>query len=717
MTNKTAKTTAKARTAPEPVQLHEIRQIPLSLLEADDANVRTIKNGVTIEMLADDIAFRGLLQSLAVREATDAQSKATGRFGVIAGGRRLKALQLLAKKKRIEPDQPINCTIVTGGSAADHSLAENVFREQLHPFDQFTAFKTMADDNIPDADIAKRYHVTEKFVRQRLKLAAASPKLLKAFQQNEISLEKLEAFCVTDDHKRQNAILKLIEDGHHYNAFGIRNALTETSIDADDPRARYVGLDAYKAAGGAIMEDLFKDNAGPWLEDPQLLDKLATDKIEAERQTILACGFKWAEVSLDPDNVFELKRNLHTIPNMPSALTKEERALHKELSAEYDELFEKADYEDEDNPFTEADADRLAEIEAILLEFRNRAPKLSAKQIARTGVIISLDDDGRLAIEYGFLKPEDVKQAKKAAAKAKADTPSDESGDDDFEETYDADEDTTDYVRADNNPAAIVAGKPVSDSLARDLTSYRTVALQNAVAQDFNIAFLASLHALCASLFYVHEYGGSDAYKSAIKIAPTKTAFRGVEGLDDFKASKEIADRHAGWIERLPEDSDALWNALSLLTNEERADLFSHCVSLSLDDIHGNQGRGSNAQHADQLAEAVSLDMAASGWESTSDNYFGRVNKDQILAALKEAAPTKVAYIEHLKKAVMAQEAERLIKDTGWLPPLLRAPFAATGQDAGDDQIEVETDNDAPAEALPEFLQGGVNGASPASAA
>ncbi len=71
MTNKTAKTTAKARSAPEPVQLHEIRQIPLSLLEADDANVRTIKNGVTIEMLADDIAFRGLLQSLAVREATD----------------------------------------------------------------------------------------------------------------------------------------------------------------------------------------------------------------------------------------------------------------------------------------------------------------------------------------------------------------------------------------------------------------------------------------------------------------------------------------------------------------------------------------------------------------------------------------------------------------------------------------------------------------------
>lgn len=717
MTNKTATTTPKTRTAPEPVQLHESRQIPLSLLTADDANVRTIKNGVTIEMLADDIAFRGLLQSLAVRETTDADGKATGRYGVIAGGRRLKALQLLAKKKRIEPDQPINCTIVAAGNATDHSLAENSFREDLHPLDQFAAFKKMADDNIPDADIAKRYHVTEKFVRQRLKLAAASPKLLKAFKDDEISLEKLEAFCVTDDHERQDALFKLIKDGHHYNAWNIRNALTETSVDADDPRARFVGLDAYKAAGGAIMEDLFRDNQGPWLEDPQLLDKLASEKITAERDIVLACGFKWAEICLDPDNVFELKRNLHTIPNMPSGLTKEERAQEKLLSEEYDKLCDKADDADDNDPFTEADAGRLAEIEPILLEFRNRAPKLSAKQIARTGVIVSIDDDGRLALEYGFLKPEDVKQAKKAAAKAKADAPPGETGDDDFDETYDADEDTTDYVRADNNPAAIVAGKPVSNSLARDLTSYRTVALQNAVAQDFNTAFLASLYALCASLFYVREYGGTDACKSAIKIAPTKTVFRGVEGLEDFMASKEIADRHTGWIERLPEDSDALWNALSLLTNDERADLFSHCVSLSLDAIHGNQGRGSNAQHADQLAEAVSLDMAASGWESTSDNYFGRVNKDQILAALKEAAPTKVAYIEHLKKAVMAQEAERLIKDTGWLPPLLRAPFAATGQDAGNDQIEVETDPDTPAEALPEFLQGGVNGASPASAA
>jgi len=721
MTHKATKTAAKTKAPAEPVQLHEIRQIPLKQLDVDDANVRTVKNGISIDMLADDIAFRGLLQSLAVRETTDGEGKPTGRFGVIAGGRRLKALQILAKKGRIEQGQPINCTIVTSGSATDHSLAENTFRERLHPLDEYHAFKAMADENIPDADIAKRYHVTEKFVRQRLKLASASPKLLKAFKDDELSLEKLEAFCVTDDHKRQEAVLKLLHENHFYNPSNIRRALTETSVEANDPRARYVGLGAYKAAGGAVMEDLFKENAGPWLEDPQLLDKLATEKIEAERQTILACGFKWVEVCLDPGDVYEIKRNLAAIPNLVSGLSKEERALEKQLSAEYDELCEKADYEDDDNPFTQADHDRLAEIEPILLEFRNRAPKLSAKQIARTGVILSIDDDGRFYVEYGFLKPEDVKEAKKAAAaKAKKADQQTEDNPDGIDHDYEDDEpDTTDYVRADNNPAAVVAGKPMSDSLARDLTSFRTVALQNAVAQDFNTAFLAALHALCASLFYVHQYGGSDACKSAIKIAPTKTVFRGVDGLDDFKASKEIADRHQNWLERMPEDSDTLWNALGLMSNEDRADLFAHCVSLSLDAIHGNQGRGSNAQHADQLAEAVSLDLSASGWETTAENYFGRVNKEQILDAIKETEPTKVQYVEHLKKAVMAKEAERLIKNAKWLPALLRPPFTSPTDEAESQPIEVETEteteqNSAP---LPEFLQGGVNGASPASAA
>lgn len=710
MTKTNTKTKTKAPAA-APVQICETQMIPLNLLDVDEANVRTIKNGVTIEMLANDIALRSLLQSLNIRAIANDDGTPTGRYGVIAGGRRYKALQLLVKWGRMDKAQPIPCIINTGDNAADDSLAENVFREQLHPIDQFTAFKTLVDQGIPDADIAKRYHVTEKFVAQRMKLAKASPKLLKAFRDEEISLEQLQAFCVTDDHKRQDAILKLIKDGHHYYANGIRNALTEDSIEADDPRALYIGLDAYKAAGGAIMEDLFKDNAGPWLQNPDLLHTLATDKIEAVRTEILACGFKWAEVCLDPDNVYDLKRNLAAIPNLPSALTKEERAQEKALSAEYDQLAEKHDAEDETDPFNNEDQARLDEIEATLTEMHNRAPKLSGKQIARSGVIISIDHDGRLQIEYGFLKPEDVKENKKTAAKhADPDDPHHDADTDGYETDEDEDGDDTEYVRADNNPGAIVASKPLSDSLVRDLTSYRTVALQNEVAQDFNVAFLAALHALAASIF-CHT-----SHSSCAKITPAQQYFRAVAGLEAFEAYKEIQERHQHWADRLPGQASALWNALSLLSNDERADLFAHCVSLTLDAVHGNQGRASSTLQADQLAEAVQLDMAAAGWTSTAENYFGRVNKEQIIDAVKEANPPKAAQIDHLKKPVMAAEAERIIKDTDWLPALLRAPYATPDQPETNVANPGE-DADTPAAPLPEFLQGGLNGASSAPAA
>jgi ParB family chromosome partitioning protein len=78
--------------------------------------------------------------------------------------------------------------------------------------------------------------------------------------------------------------------------------------------------------------------------------------------------------------------------------------------------------------------------------------------------------------------------------------------------------------------------------------------------------------------------------------------------------------------------------------------------------------------HATRLAGSLSLDMSAQ-WSATQDNYLGRVTKSQILNAVREAKGSAAArMIEHLKKGDMAQEAERLLAGTGWLPALLRTP-------------------------------------------
>lgn len=139
-----------------------------------------------------------MLQSLSVRPVMNDDCVETGKFAVSAGGRRLAALKLLARQKRLAKDAPVPCIVKTEGIEEEDSLAENTMREALHPLDQFRAFKNLQDADISIDEIAARFFVGAQVVRQRLKLAAARPKLLDMYVAEELTLEQLMAFCVTD---------------------------------------------------------------------------------------------------------------------------------------------------------------------------------------------------------------------------------------------------------------------------------------------------------------------------------------------------------------------------------------------------------------------------------------------------------------------------------------------------------------------------------------
>src|SRR5690606_16655624 len=99
---------------------------------------------------------------------------------------------------------------------------------------------------------------------------------------------------------------------------------------------------------------------------------------------------------------------------------------------------------------------------------------------------------------------------------------------------------------------------------------------------------------------------------------------------------------------------------------------------------------------AERLAQATGLDLVEAGWRPTVENYLGRVTKTRILEAVREGAGDRAAdLIAHLKKGDMAEEAARLLADTGWLPEPLRPLDAEPELDPG---TEGET------EALPAFL-------------
>src|SRR4051794_9605639 len=137
------------------IGLSASRDIPPNMLVLSQANVRRIKAGVSVEELAEDIARRGLLQSLSVRPVRDEQGQETGAYEVPAGGRRFKALQLLVKQKRLAKTAPVPCLVKTDGIAGEDSLAEDTKREAPHPLDQFPAFQARQHEHgLGDEEIA-----------------------------------------------------------------------------------------------------------------------------------------------------------------------------------------------------------------------------------------------------------------------------------------------------------------------------------------------------------------------------------------------------------------------------------------------------------------------------------------------------------------------------------------------------------------------------------
>ena len=177
----------------------EIVQIPLNKLTKSDTNVR--KTGdKSIEDLAASIQAHGLLHNLVVTQTKNEKYK------VIAGARRLAALTKLAKEKAIPKNFGVPCRVVDEQGGTEASLAENVIRTNMHPADQFIAFRALVDEGIGVEEVAARFGVTATTVRQRLKLANVAPRLFELYRTDEITLDQLMALAITDDQAAQERV-------------------------------------------------------------------------------------------------------------------------------------------------------------------------------------------------------------------------------------------------------------------------------------------------------------------------------------------------------------------------------------------------------------------------------------------------------------------------------------------------------------------------------
>ncbi len=556
-------------------------------------------------------------------------------FEVVAGGRRLAALKLLAKRKRIAKDFSAPCRVLADDDATEVSLAENVVRTPLHPADQFDAFSKLHAQGLGIEEIAARFGIAPKTVQQRLKLAVVSPRIMAVYRSGDMTLDQLVAFTLTDDHEVQERVW--FDGGsmdHHPQT--LRRMLTRTLVEGSDRRARFVGAEAYEAAGGTIIRDLFRTDDDGYFTDNQLLDRLVAEKLASEADKVKAENWSWVEVMTEVDHAY-LSQFRRLPPTEVELSARDEKKLSK-YCQRHDELI--TDLEDDAPEEVIAELDRIsAEIETLSA----RKEQWTNEDKACSGAVISLDYHGTVSVTRGLAK-EDRSNTRN---RRNADKPG-------SKETGDR-----------QSPSNGI----VSERLLEDLSAHRTAALRAVLAGEPRTALMALVHILVSRTFF--GFTGEacvDTCSSIVDLRPS------AEGIGETKAVAALAQRHQGWSDRLP-DPDQLWPWLGEQTDETVLELLAYCVAVSINAVRRKGGGCQRARfdHADMLAEAINLDMA-DWWEPTAERYLNRVPKAQIMAAISEAvSPQAGENLRQMKKDAMASRAEELLAGKRWLPEALRS--------------------------------------------
>jgi len=219
-----------------------------------------------------------------------------------------------------------------------------------------------------------------------------------------VTLDQLMALAITDDHAAQEAAFYGSPDWQR-SPDALRAQLTRDEVlAATDALARFVGVEAYEAAGGAVRRDLFSDEEQrAYFADPALLDRLARDKLADTVEAVRAEGWSWVDVvpraTYAELHLFQRARREHRAPSKAEAkciakLDAEQQAWQDRLDAEEAELSE------DETRALQDELDALGdEHEAIERSLTVYAPEV----VAQAGAVVAVDPAGAVVVHRGLL--------------------------------------------------------------------------------------------------------------------------------------------------------------------------------------------------------------------------------------------------------------------------------------------------------------------------
>lgn len=609
--------------------------VPLEQLRLSSRNARKT-GGSDVADLVASIADGGLLQNLAVVPGPEG-------YEVIAGGRRLKAMQLLASEGRLPADlltDGVPCRVLTDEKAIEASTAENTIRVPMHPADQFDAFKAMIDEKKSIADVAAHFSISEIVVKQRLKLANVHPKLVQVYREDGMSLQQLQALAITDDHKAQLDAWTKPKNSWEREAHALRQRLTAQEIRSTDPRVKFIGLAAYEAAGGVVRKDLFSTRDEAFLADGKLLDRLVAAKLDQVLEQVRAEGWAWVEFKPKLDYSGKAEYAPHPVEPTYRPLNAEQKARLKEIEKrrrEIDAQMKAMEKEEDTDWEAHGELDEEDQRLAGEAEEVGNGDEIWPDAVkAEAGALLVMDEAGGVAIYRGRLKPGQSIKAGKVAGQPKE--------------------------------AAKPKKPELSDALVHRLTGHRTLALQAALASNPDVALKEVVVVLVENM----ERGMGVEATSALKISVSRPSIPDSPDLKKCKASQALQVALKGWREAgLPTTAAERRKWIYAQPVATLHGLLALAAAYGLNAVHGKDSR---APAADALAQALQLDMAA-WWQADADTYLGAVPKALAIEAVAEACgKDEAASLVNLKSAAVIAEAGKKLAGTGWLPKVLREP-------------------------------------------
>jgi len=668
------------------IKLAKLRLSPINVRQRPDDQLQ-------IPQLAADIAARGVLQNLLVTPA----KKPRGTYEVFDGGRRLRALLLLAEQGAIDAsafDVPVKVLQGDDSTLTETSTAANFQQLRMTPAEECRAFHHFIGDSGDIDAVAKRFGVTRRFVEGRLRLATLAEPIFQALAEGEITLDLAKAYASTESHDRQLLVWESY-DHQRVSADTIRRVIANESMMASDPVALLVGEERYAAEGGRVDRDLFSENGDRWI-DPEIARSCAAEIMEAEARRIgEETGIAWIR-PIASNYPHGATQGLYRVQLPQPELTVEQRTRLTEIADRRGVLeteMENEDLTDDQWSALNAEDDRL-DNEACAIE--NRAPILPDTYKARIGTFLILQPNGEMQLYTSFYSEQPIREPDDENANESGD---DEASSEDRENTYPGGSGTG--REPDASPDTVAPdGKPLSARLYDELAMQRRDVLAASLLAEPALALDYAIFCMIDQRSGHHEATGS-----TISADGPQDPISG--DMPQTQARAYLAEAHdslaADWTGH--DDIIARFDAFRALDDDSKAAWIAWIVAASLQAKNGYRN-GQIPLH-NRLATILDIEPAQ-WWRPTSENYFDRIGKSSLLALLNDIdGPALMARHATLKKSEISASCHKLfagnsvvepeVRDAliAWVPDAMRFPdIPATANDDAGDRISGETADD-----------------------